>query len=142
MEDEQSVLLSSADRKILCDHTEAASDSAILADLLGRADWFLDEALAEALKEPMTRLAARYLLNAKGRGGRVQDPVANFHLTNGARMERLNWLGDLSTRGFSQSYGLMINYLYRLGDIETNSIAYLANHEVAESPSIRTSARG
>ena len=142
MQDEQSVLLSSADRKILRGYTEAANDGAILADLLGRADWFSDEILALALKEPVTRLAARYLLNAKGRGGRVRDPVANFHLTNGSRMERLNWLGDLSTRGFSQSYGLMINYLYRLGDIETNSIAYLADRKVAESPSIRTLARG
>jgi malonyl-CoA decarboxylase len=142
MADEQAVLLSSADRKVLAGYGEGANDGALLSDLLGRDNWLEDEALAAAIKEPVTRLAARYLLIAKGRGGRALDPVAHFHLTNGARAERLNWLGDRSERGLGQSYGLMINYLYRLGDIEVNSSAYLTDRKIAESASMRSLARG
>jgi malonyl-CoA decarboxylase len=142
MKDEQAVLLTSADRKVLAGLGTGANDAGLLEDVLGRADWSREGTLAAALKEPITRLAARYLLIAKGRGGRARDPVANFHLTNGARAERLNWLGDRSERGLSQSHGLMINYLYRLGDIEANSTAYLTERKIAESTPMRTLARG
>jgi malonyl-CoA decarboxylase len=142
MKDEQAVLVSSADRKVLSTVAEGANDAALLENALGRADWLDDETLAAALKEPLTRLAARYLLIAKGRGGRARDPVAHFHLTNGARAERLNWLGDRSVRGLSQSYGLMINYRYRLGDIEANSTAYLTERRIADSAPMRALARG
>ena len=142
MKDGQAVLLTSADRKVLATLAEGANDAALLGNVLGRDNWLEDETLVAALKEPVTRLAARYLLNAKGRGGRALDPVAHFHLTNGARAERLNWLGDRSDRGLSQSYGLMINYLYRLGDIETNSTAYLTERGIADSAALRSLARG
>jgi malonyl-CoA decarboxylase len=70
--------------------------------------------------------------------GRARDPVAHFHLSNGARLERLNWAADLSPKGLQQSAGIMINYLYRLSDIETNHEAYTAEGMIAASTQIRT----
>jgi malonyl-CoA decarboxylase len=70
------------------------------------------------------RLAAQYLLQARAPSGRALDPVAHFHLTNGARVERLNWLGDRSANGMQQAAGIMVNYLYRLDEIEANHVAY------------------
>jgi malonyl-CoA decarboxylase len=82
------------------------------------------------------RLAARYLLNEKTSRGRALDGVAHFHLSNGARLERINWLGDLSPKGLQQSAGIMINYLYRLSEIEQNHEAYTGEGRVAASPAI------
>jgi malonyl-CoA decarboxylase len=104
--------------------------------LLAQPDWQDDMAALQALKAPLTRLCARYLLNETTNEGRVLDPVAHFHLSNGARMERLDWRGDLSPKGFLQSYGLMINYLYRLGDIEENHEGYTGEGRIAASPAI------
>ena len=66
------------------------------------------------------RLCARYLLEEKRREGRAADPVAHFHLSNGARMEQLNWLGDSSNAGLARSAGIMVNYVYKLDAIEAN----------------------
>jgi malonyl-CoA decarboxylase len=87
------------------------------------------------------RLCARYLLREKARPGRALDPVAHFHLTNGARVERINWLGDVSAKGLQQSAGIMVNYLYRLGEIEANHEAYRGEGRVAASSTVRHLAR-
>ena len=76
------------------------------------------------LEEPLLALAAEYFLNAKNAEGRPLDPVARFHLGNGARLERLNWRGDLSAGGLRQAAGLMVNYRYELRQIEKNHEAY------------------
>jgi malonyl-CoA decarboxylase len=89
------------------------------------------------MQEPLLRAAAWYYLNAKNRVGLPADPVARFHLGNGARLERLNWLGDGSENGISQSYGLMVNYLYDLEDIEKNHEAYVEGHKVVASSAVR-----
>jgi malonyl-CoA decarboxylase len=68
--------------------------------------------------------------------------VAHFHLSNGARVERLNWLGDLSAKGLTQSAGIMVNYLYRLDHIEANHEAYRGEGMVAASSAVRNLARG
>jgi malonyl-CoA decarboxylase len=104
-----------------------------LGALLALPDWHKDEAIAQALRAPLTRLAARYVLTEKTSRGRALDPVAHFHLTNGARVERLNWRADLSAKGLQQSFGMMINYLYRLPDIESNHEAYRAEGRIAAS---------
>ncbi|MGO9786799.1 MAG: malonyl-CoA decarboxylase [Stellaceae bacterium] len=106
------------------------------AQLLAQPDWQDDMAVLQAVRVPLLRLCARYLLAETTPEGRVLDPVAHFHLSNGARMERLDWRGDLSRKGFQQSYGLMINYLYRLGDIEQNHEAYTGEGKVAASAAI------
>ena len=95
-----------------------------------------DEKIANVLKDPLMRLCAQYLLNAKRRGKQALDPVANFHLTNGARVERLNWLGDTSPNGLSQSLGLMVNYLYELDRIEENHESYTGEGSVTASAAV------
>jgi malonyl-CoA decarboxylase len=114
----------------------------ILLYLLDRPDWHQDARIAAGLRDPLLRLGARYLTHAHAPSGRALDPVANFHLSNGARVERLNWLGDVSEKGLAQSAGLMVNYLYRLGDIEANHEAYRDEGLVATSSAVRSLARG
>jgi malonyl-CoA decarboxylase len=89
-----------------------------LAQLLARID-----APAIETQRQMIRLCAHYLLYAK-QGRDPLDPVARFHLGNGARLEKLNWLGDTSLNGMRRSAGLMVNYVYRLGEVERNHEAY------------------
>ncbi len=114
----------------------------ILLRLLDRPDWHADARTAAALREPLLRLCARYLVQAHAPSGRALDPVAHFHLSNGARVERLNWLGDVSAKGLAQSAGIMVNYLYRQGDIEANHEAYRDEGRVAASSAVRSLARG
>jgi malonyl-CoA decarboxylase len=112
-----------------------------VAALLDRPDWHAEPQLAAAMREPLLRLCARYLLRERAPSGRALDPVAHFHLSNGARVERLNWLGDVSEKGLQQSAGIMVNYLYRLADIETNHEAYRGEGRVAASAALRAMAR-
>ena len=118
----------------------AGTDDALLR-LLDRPEWVDDLRIAAALREPLLRLAARYLLHARAPSGRALDPVAHFHLSNGARVEQLDWLGDRSPKGLQQSAGIMVNYLYRLGDIEANHEAYRDEGRVAASSTVRGLAR-
>jgi malonyl-CoA decarboxylase len=89
---------------------------------LVNGDWTKQPAAEIALKPVLIRFCARYLLGAHD--GRALDRVAHFHLSNGARVERLNWLGDSSPNGLRQSCGLMVNYRYRLEDVDANHEAY------------------
>src|SRR5579871_285163 len=109
--------------------------------VLDRTDWHADPQLATALREPLLRLCARYLTRERAASGRALDPVAHFHLSNGARVERINWLGDTSQKGLEQSAGMMVNYLYRLADIEANHEAYRGEGRVAASSAVRSLAR-
>jgi malonyl-CoA decarboxylase len=118
----------------------AAADRTALA-ALERAEWWNDAALIEELREPMLRAAATYFLTARNAGGAPLDSVARFHLGNGARLERLNWPADLSERGRRQSFGVMVNYLYDLGDIEKNHEAYAENRAITAASAIRKLAR-
>jgi malonyl-CoA decarboxylase len=127
--EEGDALLTAGEQRALQQIDSTASFGA----LLGQHDWPRDEALAQALRVPLTRLAARYILTEKAPRGRALDPVAHFHLTNGARVERLNWRADLSEKGLHQSFGMMINYLYRLPDIEANHEAYRSEGRIAAS---------
>jgi len=105
-------------------------------------DWCTNENLSNALQKPLQRLAAQYLTTIKIKDGRVSDQVAHFHLSNGAIMERLNWMGDTSEKGIKQSAGLMINYLYNLDRIEDNHEAYSGSHQVKTSSSINNILKG
>ncbi|GJD51185.1 hypothetical protein OPKNFCMD_3937 [Methylobacterium crusticola] len=92
--------------------------------LLDQPDWHADKAAADAVRKALLPAAAYYFLRAKTPRGKPVDPVARFHLGNGARLERLNFLGDVSPKGVGQAYGLMVNYLYDLGAIEKNHETY------------------
>jgi len=95
---------------------------------------------AEALQKLLLRLCAWYLLHAK-QGLEPLDPVSRFHLGNGAALERLNWLGDTSDSGMAQSAGMMVNYVYRLGDVERNHERYFAEHGIVASRALEKLAR-
>jgi malonyl-CoA decarboxylase len=97
--------------------------------------------LPEEAAAILMRLCAYYLLEAK-RGGEPVDPVARFHLGNGASLERINWAGDCSPVGIERSGGIMVNYLYRLADIEKNHELYFARGQIVASNGVRRLALG
>jgi malonyl-CoA decarboxylase len=99
---------------------------------------------AKAAEPVLTRLAARYLLREADprRPRRARDPVAHFHLSNGARVERLNWRGDVSEKGWRESLGLMVNYLYDPARIEEYHEGYAGEGTRAASSALRRLARG
>jgi len=107
-----------------------------LRTILARHDWHRDEAAVAALRPVLEPLAARYLLNEK-RGQRALDPVQNIHLSNGARLERINWLGDISRNGLDGAAGLMVNYLYKLADIEQNHEDYRGRGKITAAAPVR-----
>ncbi|TAM87272.1 malonyl-CoA decarboxylase [bacterium] len=119
---------------------KAAGDNSphTLRAMLAKRSWYRDPEAAEALREPLMRLCAHYLLEERRPGtNRALDPVAHFHLSNGAQVERINWLGDLSSRGMRESAGMMVNYLYRLDQIDENHQAYAERGEIAASNAVR-----
>jgi malonyl-CoA decarboxylase len=119
----------------------AGPEAPLFGELLaGGGAWSSQPALARALRDPLQRIAARYLLEAR-RDGKPADPVARFHLGNGARVERLNWLGDRSAKGLAQSWGMMVNYLYDPERIEDNVEAFMAGAKLDASASLRRMAR-
>jgi malonyl-CoA decarboxylase len=104
---------------------------------LDQPDWWRVEEICERVREPLLRAAAWYYLRARNGRGLPADAVARFHLGNGARLERLDWLGDISERALAQSHGLMVNYLYDLDYIERNHEAYAQQHAVVAAGSVR-----
>jgi malonyl-CoA decarboxylase len=96
--------------------------------------------VSSQIRDELRRLCAYYLLHAKLDKAPL-DPVARFHLANGARLDRLNWLGDTSESGMRRSLGLMVNYVYRLADVERNHEAYARNYTVVASHELRRLAR-
>jgi malonyl-CoA decarboxylase len=99
------------------------------------------DAEPEAHADALRALAAHYLLTAKGPGGGAADPVARFHLGNGARLEQVHAGADPGERARRASWGVMVNYLYDLDDIERNHEAYANEGAIAASPAVRRLAR-
>ena len=105
--------------------------------LLEDPSWAAHADSHKKLESVLLPLAAEYFLEAKTSRGKPVDPVARFHLGNGARLEQINWLGDKSAKGLRQSHGIMVNYLYELKDIETNHEAYINDGVIAASKSVQ-----
>jgi malonyl-CoA decarboxylase len=123
------------ERARLCDEAGVHDPHEALAQLLLRG--FAREAQPpESLRPTLTRLCAHYLVEAKHED-RPLDPVARFHLGNGARLERVNWLSDTSPRGIKQSAGMMVNYLYKPDEIEDNHEAYAREGRVVMSDAVK-----
>ncbi|WP_148301905.1 malonyl-CoA decarboxylase [Sneathiella glossodoripedis] len=97
--------------------------------------WHLRDEMPEQLRDYLEHLMAHYLVNEK-RNDRPLDPVSRFHLGNGARLERINWLGDISPNGLKQSAGMLVNYYYNLKDIEKNHEAYVNEKKVVASAQV------
>ncbi len=98
--------------------------------------WHKDNKTSEKLKPLLLRLCAHYLLNEK-KSGKPLDPVCNFHLSNGARLERINWLGDVSEKGLKQSAGMMVNYYYKLSDIDENHEGFMSNGKIVAAKQVK-----
>ncbi len=111
-----------------------------LVSELDALNWAADVARSARLERELVPLCAFYLLRAK-RGEEPADPVARFHLGNGARLERLNWLGDCSEAGLHRSAGFTVNYLYQLSDIERNHRAYVMSHRATARRRLESLAR-
>ena len=107
---------------------------------LKNRDWHKDTTTSAAMREPLMALCAHYLLKAK-KDGSPLDAVSRFHLGNGARLERLNWLADVSPAGMQRSAGMMVNYLYRLDEVEVNHEAFVRDGNIATSHAIKKLAR-
>jgi len=93
------------------------------------------------LREPLTQLCATYLLHRADGSEPAQDAVAKFHLNNGAKLERINWLADISRKGLRESLGLMVNYLYEPRAIEGNHEKFVRG-EIVASRRVRSLAVG
>ncbi|XP_008274675.1 malonyl-CoA decarboxylase, mitochondrial [Stegastes partitus] len=106
-----------------------------LRKLIGTSEWMHSERLSGVLEPVLMRLCAWYLYGEKRRGYAL-NPVANFHLQNGATMWRLNWHADSSPRGVANSCGIMVNYRYFLSETSKNSALYLQNKVIAASEQV------
>ncbi|XP_023636175.1 malonyl-CoA decarboxylase, mitochondrial isoform X2 [Capsella rubella] len=131
---EEQALMSLSD-----DSSPGSNGMEVLLNLLSAkdCDWATSARLLPVLEPILMRLCARYLLQEKKRG-KALDSVANFHLQNGAMVERINWMADRSEKGIHQSGGIMVNYVYRLENIEDYAQSYFGSGKIHASPGIHS----
>lgn len=127
-------------------HPQALVDAGLALDAaqLAAGDWVKDADSARTTNKALARLAARYLTQAKtsrGDGRQPLDAVARFHLGNGARLERINPLGDASNKGMQQSFGVMVNYVYEVDALEENVESFAREGTIVTSAGVRRQAR-
>lgn len=141
--------LSAGESRVLSDDESASLISAMsapsgveaLVAIVAKRGWWREAGLRKAAEPVLLRLCARYLL-VETNGRRARDPVAHFHLSNGARIERLNTLGDTSEKGAKESATLMVNYLYDPQKIEDWHEDYAGEGKRNASTTVRRLARG
>lgn len=104
---------------------------------LEHPEWHLSLKVTKAVQPVLSRAIGAYLLTVKHSSGKPRDPVARFHLNNGASLDRVNWLGDVSAKGLREAAGFMVNYRYDLGDIEKNHESFAHNGPIAASRQVR-----
>ena len=140
-------LLRGTEARALIALSGAEIGPAALRALLARPKWYAEDDIAAALRAPLMRNCARYLLHAK-RGSRgaaarqAADPTTHFHCGNGARLERLNWLANTAPYDIAAAAGMLANYRYPPAEIEANRAAYRADGAIAASPAIEALAKG
>ncbi|HWI80862.1 malonyl-CoA decarboxylase [Ramlibacter sp.] len=127
-------LLDQLDAKARAELAKALGGAATAPQLLAAWERPLQLEPRSPVRSLLLRGAATYL-GRELQDGKPLDPVARFHLGNGARVERLNWAGDPSSKGLKQSYGLMVNYLYDLKRLDKHR-ALLAKREIPVSGGI------
>jgi malonyl-CoA decarboxylase len=113
---------------------ESNPDAALLPKLARDGWWHILEE-SEPLRVALMPLCATYLTRRPSPGNRI-DPVARFHLGNGARLERINWLGNTELRAIEESFGIMVNYLYDHDSIEFNHQAFVRGGTIVRSPDV------
>jgi malonyl-CoA decarboxylase len=135
-------LLSDEEAAALVSTMPAPSGAQALAAMLAKRGWWREAGLRKIAEPVLLRLCARYLLNESNGSRRARDPVAHFHLSNGARVERINMLGDTSEKGAKESATLMVNYLYDPAKIENWHEDYAGEGKRNASTTVRRMARG
>ncbi len=137
-------LLSSDEAASLGSAMPAESGAASLAAILAKRGWWREVGLRKTAEPVLVRLCARYLVgeSAPANKRRARDPVAHFHLSNGARVERINILGDTSEKGAKESATLMVNYLYDPAKIDEWHEDYAGEGKRNASTTVRKLARG
>src|ERR1700724_3034880 len=119
---------------------ESNPDAALLPKL-ARDGWWHDPEQSEPLRAALMPLCATYLTRRPSPGNRI-DPVARFHPRNGARLERINWLGNTELRAIEESFGIMVNYLYDHDSIENNHEAFVRGGTIVRSPDVDALVQG
>nr|WP_283949667.1 malonyl-CoA decarboxylase [Limobrevibacterium gyesilva] len=138
---EDATLLTDDETAALREVSDAETGLQALATILSRRAWLRDAGLRKVVEPIAVRLCARFLL-IEGREKRAADPVAHFHLSNGARVERINTMADISDKGLKASAGLMVNYLYDPAKIEQYHEDYAGEGKRSASTAVRRLARG
>ena len=131
-------ILTAAERRALKDALDGQFEDGESISALLASPWQRNKKTREALPAPLIRLAASYLLSAWDSSDEPIDRVARFHLSNGARVERINFLADSSQKGMRQSFGMMVNYRYKPGDIEANHEAFKGEKRIAASSAVKS----
>jgi malonyl-CoA decarboxylase len=139
---DQPGLLSDEESASLGSAMPAPSGEQALAGILGKRGWWREAGLRKTAEPVLLRLCARYLLVEANGKKRARDPVAHFHLSNGARVERITLLGDTSEKGAKESATLMVNYLYDPAKIEDWHEDYAGEGKRNASTTVRRLARG
>jgi malonyl-CoA decarboxylase len=101
-----------------------------------QSNWIGNDGIRQGLGRSLVPLCAHYLLYVKN-GAEPLDPVGRFHLRNGARLERINWIGDTSPTGIDRSATIMANYLYRPTSLQRNHELYVREFKVIASREVR-----
>ncbi|MBE0648664.1 MAG: malonyl-CoA decarboxylase [Bacteroidales bacterium] len=131
------ILLPANETKKICGLAGKSHAAEGLLEILRNDSWTKSEEKEKTLRRPLMRLCAHYLIHVK-RGMRAFDPVAHFHLSNGAKIQHIHWMADVSKKGIRQSCGIMLNYHYRLNKIVQNHETYLKTGEVYASKDARS----
>lgn len=127
-------MLKSDEKEKILSRSKNTNESLAILELLEIKNWHKNKEIIEVLKRPLMRLCAHFLFKVRRvNGKRAYDPVANFHLSNGAKIEHIHWLADTSKKGIAQSAGIMLNYHYRLDKIEINHEEYMTSGTVNAS---------
>jgi malonyl-CoA decarboxylase len=114
---------------------DTSTGDAALSSRLAQDGWWSDQQQSETLRPDLMRFCAMYLTQRPSPGERI-DPVARFHLGNGARLESINWLANTAPRAISESFGIMVNYLYDHDSIEANHEAFVHDGTIARSADV------
>ncbi len=134
--DELATLIGAEEMQRLMETSADQAGPFNLVEQLERPGWHLKSGFCEVVRPLLERLLYHYFHTTRADGQPI-DPVERFHLGNGARIERVNWQGDLSDKGLAQAYGFMVNYLYPIKDIEKNHELYATARKIVVSSAIK-----
>ncbi len=136
-EQDEEGFFSLLEKQAMADLAVQLGVGAKLADILAVVAWHQHQKICEVLQPILLRLCAEYLLGLQQGKQRARDGVAHFHLGNGATLQQINWMADVSPKGIRQSCGIMVNYLYDPDTIDRNSENYMQAGVIAASTDVQ-----